>query len=176
MLCTAQIKHTPNVRKILTSQKTFANHLDDFIALQALEANATAAANSANKRAAVSAVSKRDDAVLLPDTQRPEKTYTLLTPSYRPAPTPHPGDNDALLRSRIPPFPTDEELRALLAQPTLSYGEARGNWDQDGYPIRVFCEVCGYWGRVRCMKCGARICALDCLETHREECVTRYGL
>lgn len=44
------------------------------------------------------------------------------------------------------------------------------------YPPRYFCEVCGYWGRVRCTKCGARVCALDCLEVHREECLARYGL
>ncbi|KAL2161471.1 hypothetical protein VTH06DRAFT_8033 [Thermothelomyces fergusii] len=41
----AQTKHTPNVRKILQSQKTFANHLDDYQAMLALaESNPAAAA------------------------------------------------------------------------------------------------------------------------------------
>jgi zinc finger HIT domain-containing protein 1 len=107
----------------------------------------------------------------------------VLPPSYNPPPTSEQdasssNDNeeaDVLLASRVPEMPTDEELRKLLAAPALSYGEATGNWEEK-YPVRVFCEVCGYWGRVRCMKCGTRVCALDCLEMHREECVTRYGL
>jgi zinc finger HIT domain-containing protein 1 len=80
--------------------------------------------------------------------------------------------------SYVPPFPSDDELRALMTAPPLSYLEARAAWGEDErrYPVRVFCAVCGYWGRVKCMKCGTRVCALECLETHREECVTRYGL
>ncbi|CEJ81684.1 Putative Hit finger domain protein [[Torrubiella] hemipterigena] len=166
-----QVKHTANVRKILTSQKNFANHLDDFLALQALEAN-NAAAAAASKRAATA---KKDGPTPVPV----EKTYDLLVEPFLPQPVAHPGDKEALLRSRVPPLPTDAELRALLAQPALTYGEAKGRYDEYGegsYPRRVFCEVCGYWGRVRCMKCGTRVCALQCLDLHREECVTRYGL
>lgn len=84
-------------------------------------------------------------------------------------------DTDPLLVSRVPPAPTEAEIAALLSAPPLSYTEARGGWSQR-YPVRVFCGVCGYWGRVKCIKCGARVCALDCLELHREECITRYGL
>ncbi|KAK3337121.1 hypothetical protein B0T19DRAFT_411569 [Cercophora scortea] len=102
-----------------------------------------------------------------------------ILPIYKKAPpTPHPGDTDPLLISHVPPFPSDDELRALLTATPLSYLEARAGWgdDEARYPVRMFCEVCGYWGRVRCIKCGARVCALDCLQAHREECVTRYGL
>ena len=107
----------------------------------------------------------------------------ILTPNFRPSPAAHPGDSNPLLMSRVPEPPSEEELKKLLAQPPLSYVEARGKWEgergNDGapkYPARKFCAVCGYWGRVRCMKCGTRVCALECLETHREECVTRYGI
>lgn len=88
------------------------------------------------------------------------------------------GDLEMLLRPRVPEMPTDAELRALLAVPPLSYSQARGDWDEEDrrYPPRVFCSVCGYWGRVKCVKCGTRVCALECLDVHREECVTRYGL
>ncbi|KAI8168120.1 hypothetical protein K4K49_009600 [Colletotrichum sp. SAR 10_70] len=101
----------------------------------------------------------------------------VLAPYDKPLPPAHPGDEDPLLVSRVPEPPTDEELRWLLAQPMLSFWDARAEWaDEDTrYPERTFCEVCGYWGRVKCMKCGTRVCALDCLETHREECATRYG-
>jgi len=174
---------TGTVRKILQSQKTFANHLDDFLAFQQTEA--TAAAASANSRRA------NPNKNTTPITQDPEDTpmtdanaaaantspSTLLPPPYRPPPPSHPGDNDPLLMSRVPEPPSDQEIRALLAHPPLTYLEARGRWEERGRPsARVFCEVCGYWGRVRCMKCGTRVCALDCLDTHREECVTRHGL
>ena len=111
---------------------------------------------------------------------------TILPAYQHPPPIEHAGDTDPLLISHVPPFPSDDELRALMTAPPLSYLEARARWgpggdDENGnpasrYPVRSFCEVCGYWGRVRCIKCGARVCALECLEAHREECVTRYGL
>jgi zinc finger HIT domain-containing protein 1 len=176
------------VRKILQSQKTFANHLDDFLAMQALaEGNpATTAAHArsgastnTNKRPALGkkdttpAIQKpsADEDVKMSDANLPP----ILASPGKPPPAAHPGDNDPLLASRVPELPSDEELLKLLAHPPLIYGEASGTWD-DKYPRRVFCEVCGYWGRVRCMKCGTRVCALDCLETHKEECVTRYGI
>ncbi|KAK1636943.1 hypothetical protein BDP81DRAFT_319893 [Colletotrichum phormii] len=102
----------------------------------------------------------------------------VLTPYEKPGPAPHPGDDDPLLVSRVPAMPTDEELKWLLSRPMSSFWDARAEWGDDDtrYPERTFCEVCGYWGRVKCMKCGTRVCALDCLETHREECFTRYGI
>ncbi|KAI1648006.1 uncharacterized protein F4817DRAFT_335575 [Daldinia loculata] len=233
-------KHTPNVRKILQSQKTFANHLDDFEALLAQEkSNPSAAASAAATAAATAAASnagsskksaaaaekhqhknskkssksnisrsasiskaapavKQEDDIEMSDAPQtaaptnPSSSSTststsssLLTPYSRPGhghghPPSHPQDNDPLLASRVPALPTEAELRALVSAPPLSYAEARGRWtaSDDGrkYPARVFCEVCGYWGRVRCMRCGVRVCALECLETHREECVSRYGL
>ncbi|KAL1880801.1 hypothetical protein VTK73DRAFT_4971 [Phialemonium thermophilum] len=293
----AQTKHTPNVRKILQSQKTFANHLDDFQALLAQAENhpASAAAaaiaavraspspapsstaasqvsvpagarRSGNSKAgstgavassrragstslrkvstaaaaAKAKVVKVEDAdVEMTDAGKPtaedsvteamkqdpssgqgagqdEATGDLtktasaaaaparptsypsdgtILPAYHKAPPqPHPGDDDPLLVSRVPRFPTDEELRALMTAPPLSYLEARATWDDPAvagtgkvtgggmagfvqrYPDRQFCEVCGYWGLVRCTRCGARVCALDCLDVHREECLTRYGL
>ncbi|GKT83138.1 HIT zinc finger family protein [Colletotrichum tofieldiae] len=108
-----------------------------------------------------------------------ESAGPVLAPYDGHAPPPHPGDDDPLLVSRVPEMPTDEELRWLLSRPMLSFWDARaeqGDEDAARYPVRTFCELCGYWGRVRCMKCGTRVCALDCLETHREECFTRYGV
>ncbi|OTA69400.1 hypothetical protein K449DRAFT_418825 [Hypoxylon sp. EC38] len=227
-------KHTPNVRKILQSQKTFANHLDDFEAFQTsdkatsntythatqsnTDTSTRASAGGSKKGAAAAAaaqkerekeqqkskksskstsrsasISKATPAVkqeedvemadALPHTDPEAPSFsphsTILTPYSRPGyPPSHPLDNDPLLVSRVPPLPTDAELKELLRAPPLSYAEARGRWTEDDkrYPPRVFCEVCGYWGRVRCMKCGVRVCALECLETHREECITRYGL
>lgn len=241
--------HTPNVRKILASQKTFANHLDDFEAWsrtqlaapgegpqrshgQSLESTpapgasgggggggvgSRRAASQAQKKGGSSAArgktpanSKKsatpapapspapDPDVVMADAPPPPTATTstdqtanetdpaartqpeskILTPYTRFTSRPCPGDSDPLLESWLPPLPTDEELRELIRAPPLNYHQARGVWTADDkrYPPRQFCEVCGYWGRVRCMKCGTRVCALDCLDVHREECITRYGL
>ncbi|KAI1499387.1 hypothetical protein F5X99DRAFT_287347 [Biscogniauxia marginata] len=269
-----QRKHTPNVRRILQSQKTFANHLDDFVALEAANPNPATASGAASaagtivnaaaaivpatsSRAAASAANanlkksrsetaaassssraasastpkantiKQED-VEMADAPEPSadvgssRRSTILTPYTRPPPPqpqPQPqqqdqdqdkpqqslpanttttnkddddndDDNDnindtdnLLLASRVPPLPTDAELRALLSAPPLSYLEVRAlsapppsSSSSPRYPARVFCAVCGYWGRVRCTRCGSRVCALDCLEAHRDDCVTRYGL
>lgn len=170
----------------MQSQKTFANHLDDYLALQALTESNNAAANnskrpggSSSKKGTAASTPKpssADDDVVMADANGANALVEPVLPSsYRAPPAAHPGDSDALLASRVPEMPSDEELRRLLAQPPLPYLEARGDWNET-YPRRVFCEVCGYWGRVRCLKCGTRVCALECLEAHREECVTRYGV
>lgn len=209
------------MRRILQSQKTFANHLDDYEALLAQQpdnipaaappkAVAPAPAGGASTAASTSGGSKRataghkkaqkteDDAgdetavptgssqpQPQPEPQLPQsypRTSDILPIYNRPPPAPHPGDSDPLLVSYIPPpLPSDAELRALMTAPPLSYAAARADDRPDGdgrrrYPARTFCEVCGYWGLVRCGKCGGRVCALECLEVHREECVMRYGL
>ncbi|KAI0107485.1 hypothetical protein GGR51DRAFT_515672 [Nemania sp. FL0031] len=212
---TAGKKYTPNVRKILQSQKTFANHLDDYVAFQDANpsgsgtpaitsttagntnstAETTTSRRAAQRQASISTSSRKPSTkreveaedVDMPDVSQTETQAqdqqprsTILTP--HPPPPSHPEDANPLFASRLPALPSDDELRALLAAPPLSYLEARGTWppgpggEGQQYPVRMFCAVCGYWGRVRCMKCGTRVCALECLETHQEECITRYGL
>ncbi|KAJ4397156.1 hypothetical protein N0V93_001380 [Gnomoniopsis smithogilvyi] len=225
--------HTPNVRKILASQKTFANHLDDFEAWRrtgegvagvgggagqssaggtpappaptasankkantgsashkkvAASSNARSRSGGGKKVATPASVAGADvtmtDAPPIEDAEAEaeispaEPESKMLRPFVRPTSASHPEDSNPLLESWLPPLPTDEELRELIKAPPLNYIQARGTWGEDEgrYPVRSFCEVCGYWGRVRCMKCGTRVCALDCLDVHREECITRYGL
>ncbi|KAI9736884.1 MAG: hypothetical protein M1818_005935 [Claussenomyces sp. TS43310] len=242
-------KSTPAVRKILQSQKTFANHLSDAEALAALaasqpqtqaqaQAGASTPAGPASRASPASSTPKPTSTTSQPASmgkrsyrrKGANNTSTTTTPQRRvstaavasasatnpttikseaagaggggdgdatmadapEAPTtssiltplppslelpPHPADHDPLLRSRIPPVPTDAELAALIAAPPLTYLEARGGLTEDNWrkPPRCFCEICGYWGRVRCTKCGSRVCALECLRTHKEDCYTRYG-
>ncbi|KAH8845109.1 hypothetical protein MCOR27_007091 [Pyricularia oryzae] len=217
----ASNKHTPNVRKILMSQKTFANHVSDYEALQgSAEATSSAATprpsqphtpaastpapttrtgSSTNKKKKPAhappqpppppAAADVDD-VDMADAPPLQDDRTILPPYAGRTPAPHRLDDDPLLRSHVPKVPTDNDLRPLLLAPPMPYPElmarasaAEGDNEDDDdslarrrYPMRVFCSVCGYWGKVRCIKCNTRVCALDCLEVHREECVTRYGL
>lgn len=227
--------HTPNVRKILASQKTFANHLDDFEAWSRTGEGAAGgggggtnlssaagtpappavAAGTGRRAASGAAASKKGgasssstlksrsgshkkkaatpvamadadvtmtDAPAAEDAQddgAPAETESkLLRPFTNFTAVKHAEDSNPLLESWLPPLPTDQELRDLIKAPPLNFNQARGSWEDDDsrYPPRSFCEVCGYWGRVRCMKCGTRVCALDCLDIHREDCLTRYGL
>ncbi|KAG8416938.1 hypothetical protein J3459_013516, partial [Metarhizium acridum] len=105
--------------------KTFANHLDDYLALQALEAqlssNASKRPGAGKKDTAASTPkqSTHDEDVAMADDLPP-----VLPPPAKAPPAPHPGDDDPLLVSRVPEMPSDAELRRLLAHPPLSYLEA----------------------------------------------------
>ena len=35
-------------------------------------------------------------------------------------------------------------------------------------PPRLFCSVCGYWGKYKCMKCALPFCSHDCEVNHQE--------
>ncbi|POS87633.1 hypothetical protein EPUL_000259, partial [Erysiphe pulchra] len=80
-------------------------------------------------------------------------------------------DNNPLLISWIPVMPSEDELRRLLTQPPLSYLDARGPLVEEDRrkPVRHFCERCGYWAKVKCVKCGSRVCSLECYKEHNEE-------
>ncbi|KAF7932068.1 uncharacterized protein EAE97_009089 [Botrytis byssoidea] len=225
-----QSKLTPSVRKILASQKTFANHLSDFEALSSLPTSTpitqqptpTLSTPKVPPAPGFTSTGKRSHKrkePLPPGIEPPKRSHkkkdpnapaistplrTMSTPIIKseaettvsapavstqteatfapflcslPPPKPHPRDTDPLLVSRVPNLPSVQEMQRLLEVPPLSYMEARGGWsDEDRRkPGRVFCEVCGYWGRVKCMRCGGRVCALECLGTHKEECFNRYG-
>lgn len=204
-------KVTPAVRKILQSQKTFANHLADYEALSVINSSlppsnqpvvpspatpSTPHPPSTSKRThrkkdagagpaptplrRVSAASEAATPAPIKSEishDTPMKDAPILSLNSTAEPPPHPEDNNPLLVSWIPQLPTQEEMEKLLAAPPLSYNDARGPWIPDDMrkPVRHFCDVCGYWGRVRCMRCGGRVCALECLGVHQEECFTRYG-
>lgn len=210
---------TPNVRKILQSQKTFANHLSDYEALGCpLTASVpllpppssthntpaprttpgsgpshlTSKGTRSHKKKDPSAVSTptplRKVSSAAPVTLAAAKSEPnpvdtpmidapVLSQGTGTTPASHPLDKDPLLMSRIPGLPSQAEIDRLLAAPPLTYSEARGPWvDEDKRkPVRQFCEVCGYWGRVRCTRCGGRVCALECQSVHQEDCFTKYG-
>ncbi|CAL3964094.1 hypothetical protein PZA11_001531 [Diplocarpon coronariae] len=209
-------KVTSAVRKILQSQKTFANYLSDFEALAqnssgvpavvassvtAPVVRATPGTSSLHLTSKGSRSHKKKDrnAVLKPTplcrvssaaaftpaaiksepstADAPLPDVPVLSQGSSALPKPHPGDTDSLLVSRIPTIPSQAEIDKLLAAPPLTYNEARGPWVEEDMrkPVRQFCEICGYWGRVKCMRCGSKVCALECLMQHHVDCLTRYG-
>jgi zinc finger HIT domain-containing protein 1 len=79
------------------------------------------------------------------------------------------------MRSEVPAMVSEEEIQALLAAPPLPYAAARvGPPGAGAPPQRLFCDTCGYWGRVKCLKCGARVCGLECKGKHDQSMCTRF--
>lgn len=98
-------------------------------------------------------------------------------------------DKNPLLRSHptlnLKP-PSTHLLTLLLTEPPLSYSASRAQPPQDHSsnsntsrthlppapkPPRHFCSICGYWGRVKCKRCGERTCGLmECWKGHEGVC------
>jgi zinc finger HIT domain-containing protein 1 len=175
-------KMTTNVRRILLSEKTFAHHLEDEEAKLALQRDTAAGRvdgrrsdfgvkrgdKAQGKRASITAKLEEDvdmsdapaaEEVLAAQAQEPVKDIA----------------EDPLLQVSVPAALSPEEIEELLSQPPLSYNAARAAPpDINGPPQRKFCEMCGYWGRVKCLKCGARVCGLECKNTHDQDCRKRF--
>ena len=159
------------------SQKTFKNYLDDEEAALA-QAPSTAPRPNVVKTFRVSAASPRASA---PATPKAEQGSESHLPRPVPPSQPHVAqlmtsefDNDPLLRSYIPSAPSERIMQALLSEPPLSYTASRATLDAGEKPPRRFCSICGYWGRVKCVKCNARTCGLDCYRIHEETRCDRF--
>jgi zinc finger HIT domain-containing protein 1 len=176
-------KMTTNVRRILLSEKNFSHYLDDEEAKLAL-ARETAAGRvegrrsdsgikksdkGSVKRARISA--KADEDVEMADAASAEQMSTAQQQVAA-----KDAADDPLLKVSTPAQLSPDELEDLLSQPPLSYNAARAAPPEiDGPPQRKFCEMCGYWGRVKCLKCGSRVCGLDCKEAHDQDCRKRFA-
>ncbi|WPH04125.1 Hypothetical protein R9X50_00701000 [Acrodontium crateriforme] len=184
----ARIGKTTNTKKILASGKTFAHYLDD----EEAEIARTGRRDG-------------DLDVAAPAQQRPSKTPIARrkiregssisnspAPSISMAPPPAPRALHTSLSTEamdidieeaddeddpLPPLPTAAEMEALLDAPPLTYNQARSAPPPPGAPPpRKFCETCGYWGRVKCSRCGVMVCSVECKDTHDQfKCLKIYA-
>lgn len=163
---------TPGVKKILLSQKTFANHLADeeaAIALREEEATSRSAARPAAAKTKRSSLAQQATPTDVEMSDALDQGTEV--DAHNSGPTSHEEEEEEehpLLRINAPPMPTEEEINALINSEPLSYNAARAAPSTSTAPRRQFCEICGYWGRVRCMKCGVRVCGLECQRQHDE--------
>ncbi|KAF2758179.1 hypothetical protein EJ05DRAFT_486231 [Pseudovirgaria hyperparasitica] len=158
--------NTANVRRILQSGKRFDNYLaDEEAEIRSNPSKAVARALDGSRRVST--------APRTPATASQNQTPAPMTGISKESPDPllkYP-----LLESTVPPAPTPEELEALISAPPLSYNAARvAPPSAHGPPIRRFCVMCGYWGRIRCLKCGERVCRLECKRHHDAAC-SQFG-
>jgi zinc finger HIT domain-containing protein 1 len=85
------------------------------------------------------------------------------------------GDDDDEFDG-LPSLPTREEMQALLDAPPLTYNASRSAPGPASVAPRSFCELCGYWGRYKCLKCGAKTCSVDCEAVHvADRCLKFYA-
>lgn len=174
---------TSNTKKILSSGKEFKHYLDDEEAELA-------------RTGKIDGLERDPDAVVVqqpvqrasktPLARRLQREHSSASGSPAPAgsaqgPTlpfePGTGGDDESEFDAVPRLPTQEEMQVLLDAPPLTYNAARSApVPASAPPARTFCEICGYWGRVKCLKCGARTCSVDCESVHvADRCLKFYA-
>ncbi|CEL05436.1 hypothetical protein ASPCAL06554 [Aspergillus calidoustus] len=189
-------KTTSNVRRILQSQKTFRNYLDDEEAALAQAASSTTGSTasqrlplnkitkpSSSRRSSTPATTPRPDPATArlkkdlppPASQKPSADDNTSSNNQEHDPQ-DPGngliksqhDNDPLLKSYIPTAPSERIMRALLSEPPLTYNASRAGPPITGKSARKFCCICGYWGKIRCRNCHQRTCGIECYKVHED--------
>lgn len=188
-----KVGKTSNTKKILGSGKVFAHYLDDEEAEIArtggrgLGEDTAVAAAVSTQRASKTPIARRK-----PQQQQVQREGSSL--SVSPAPMPSllresssaaaiapplamDVDEDDEDDEDLPPLPSQAEMDALLNAPPLTYNQARSAPPPPGAPPpRKFCEICGFWGRVKCMKCGNMVCSVLCKDAHDEhKCLKFYA-
>jgi zinc finger HIT domain-containing protein 1 len=168
------VPKTPATKKILQSNKAIKNWLDDEDAMIQLQQQAPQPRNLAaakmpqNRRlstlASVPSTPATPSKASTPAPTTPGLAASLINANEGSNPSDDPLDS--LLRP-LPSIPNRAELDSLLNQPPLRYGASFVEPPAPGGPPqRYFCDNCGYWGKIRCLKCGARICGLECKDAH----------
>lgn len=171
-------KSTQNVRRILASERQFKHWHDEQVAQLAQTGSTTVAAPVLGS---IPATSRRTSVAQQLPMHPPPKPSTprvkieaSVPPSSSPAVTTVEEPVDPLLVTRgIPKVPSKRLMDALLAEPPLSYDAAAAKPLEPNkrMPARHFCAVCGYWGKVRCKRCGERTCGLmECWKGHETSC------
>jgi zinc finger HIT domain-containing protein 1 len=183
-------KSTQNVRRILASERQFKHWHDEQVAQLALGGNTPAgqpavSASTGSRRTSAAQQTPMNPPPK-PSTPRIKFEPSLLKSSplakivhaSQAEEEQEPPETvvDPLLITRgIPKMPSKRLMDALLAEPPLTWDAAAArpveNNNNSNKPARHFCAVCGYWGKVRCKRCGERTCGLmECWKGHEGSC------
>ena len=172
---------TPNTKKILASGKTFAHYLDD----EEAEIARTGRRDGDLEVVPTSAVQQRASKTPIARRSLANGSSMENSPAPRQSSSRTAGaaQADAMdidgseSEEADPSLPSDAEIQALLNAPPLTYNQARSvPPPADAPPPRRFCEVCGYFGRAKCMKCGVMTCSVMCKDAHDEQrCLKFYA-
>lgn len=163
------VPKTQNARRIIQYQRQIKHWLDDEEAqLGQVGAASRGSISQVGGRGAAQALRKQSTIASVPATPV-EATPGPATIAQIPSRLDTANADDALLSvdRTMPPPLNPAELEALLAAPPLSYAASHAAPPPaGGPPQRQFCDNCGYWGQIKCRKCGARVCGLECKDAH----------
>ena len=170
---------TPNTKKILASGKTFAHYLDDEEAEIARTGRRdgdveVVPTSAAQQRASKTPLARRglgNESSMENSPAPAQSSSRTIGGSQGVAVTEIDGSDE------LEPDPSEGEIQALLNAPPLTYNQARSAPPPaDAPPPRRFCEVCGYFGRAKCMKCGVMTCSVMCKDAHDDQrCLKFYA-
>lgn len=174
---------TSNTKKILSSGKEFKHYLDDEEAelartgkIDGLERDPEAAVAQPVQRATKTPIARRiqREQNSMSGSPAPAGSAQEFTLPFEPSTG---SGDDEMEFDAVPRLPTLDEMQALIDAPPLTYNAARSApGPATAPPPRTFCEICGYWGRVKCLKCGARTCSVDCEAVHvADRCLKFYA-
>jgi zinc finger HIT domain-containing protein 1 len=147
-------KQATNVKRVLASTKTWAHHAGDEEARVQLAGQT--ARNQQSGRTAKAQVS--DSRTLGSNAE--DLDAQILNPSASTS------EENILLKVGGPVYPSQDVIEALIKAPPLTYAAASAPESAIKTPQRKFCDMCGYWGKMRCTVCGTYVCSLPCKVTH----------
>ena len=160
------VPKTQNARRIIQYQRQIKHWLDD----EEAQMGQVAAPRHAATTSRAAAQSSRRQSVFTSVPATPAEATpgpNAAVPSQSRLDTAFSDDDLLSVESRMPPPLNPAELEALLAAPPLSYAASHAAPPPaGGPPQRQFCDNCGYWGQIKCRKCGARVCGLECRDAH----------
>jgi zinc finger HIT domain-containing protein 1 len=162
------VPKTQNARRIIQYQRQIKHWLDDEEAQMGQAATTSRGSVSQAGRGAAQALRRQSTFASVPATPH-EATTGPSAITQTPSRLDNAFADDALLSidQSMPSPLKSADLEALLAAPPLSYAASHAAPPAaSGPPQRQFCDNCGYWGQIKCRKCGARVCGLECKDAH----------
>lgn len=175
-------KMPTNVRRVLLSEKVFAHYLDDeeaklhgavvggsgTVGGRRSDFGTTRGVGAGARRGSTAGLRRESVDVEMVDGASTEKEKEEKQEDE--------DKENPFFKVDVPKALSEEELESLLSAPPLSYNAARAKGlPESAPPQRKFCEMCGYWGRVKCLKCGVRVCGMDCKGQHDIDCRKRFA-
>lgn len=168
---------TPNTKKILASGKEFKHYLDDEEAELARTGKVDGMDREDGDNQRISSKAPYTRQVMYEDTAPSDHIISTIPYLSQSASLLSAYTADSASSDAIAPLPSSEEVTALLNAPPLTYtAAARAPSYNPVAPPRAFCDVCGYWGLSKCLKCGARTCSIECEAIHvTDRCLKFYS-
>lgn len=147
-------KTTAAVRKVLGSDKTWVHYALEVTA--ELEGDAEGRGKK-KKEIHTDVMNPEDDSEAMEDVQMESSSKHTANMTV---------EEKRLVQTNIPQLPSKTVLDRLTKAPPLTYAAAVASRSDAHIPLRKFCDICSYWGKMKCALCGSYVCGLACKVAH----------